>query len=160
MELINDYDCVIDYHPGKANVVADALSRKVITKMRALRVRPSIGENGAIIAELVVKPNWLEQIGQAQREDSYAMQVLEKVQRGVTGDFEVKENGSLYYRDRVYVPETREMRRVLLDEAHKGPFAMHPGSTKLYQDLKGSYWWPGMKKDISEYVLKCLTCQR
>ena len=61
---------------------------------------------------------------------------------------------------RIYVSNKEELRREILEEAHCAAYAMHPGSTKMYQDLKDNYWWKGMKKDIAEYVSKCLTCQQ
>jgi hypothetical protein len=160
MELINDYDCVIDYHPGKANVVADALSRKVVTTLRALRAQPSIGKDGALIAEFIVKPDWLTKVALMQREDPELVKTIEKVQKGETPDFEFQDGERLYYKGRLCVPNIGDIRKVLLDETHKGPFNMHPGSTKMYQDLKKEYWWPNMKKEVSDYVLKCLTCQQ
>ena len=59
----------------------------------------------------------------------------------------------------VCVPDSDELRKQIMNEAHTAPYAMHPGSTKLYQDLKSFYWWPAMKRDIVEYVARCLTCQ-
>ena len=53
-----------------------------------------------------------------------------------------------------------EFKKSIFEEAHKGSFAMHPGSTKMYQDLKTSYWWSGMKRDVSEFVTKCMVCQK
>ena len=53
-----------------------------------------------------------------------------------------------------------ELKKAILEEAHNGSFAMHPGSTKMYQDLKVSYWWSGMKRDVSEFVTKCMVCQK
>ena len=66
----------------------------------------------------------------------------------------------LYYKDRVCVPDDNDLRKSILEEAHSGSFAIHPGSTKMYQDLKMSFWWSEMKRDISEFVTKCLVCQR
>ena len=66
----------------------------------------------------------------------------------------------MYYRDRVCVPNDDELKKSILEEAHRGPFAMHPGSTKMYQDLNTSYWWSGMKRDVSEFVTKCMVCQK
>ena len=66
----------------------------------------------------------------------------------------------LYYKDRVCVPDDNDLRKTILEEAHSGSFAIHPGSTKMYQDLKMAFWWSGMKREISEFVTKCLVCQR
>ena len=66
----------------------------------------------------------------------------------------------LYYKDRVCVPDDNDLRKTILEEAHSGSFAIHPGSTKMYQYLKMSFWWSGMKRDISKFVTKCLVCQR
>ena len=66
----------------------------------------------------------------------------------------------MYYKDRVCVPNDCELKKSILDEAHNGSFSIHPGSTKMYQDLKRSFWWSGMKRDVSEFVTKCLVCQR
>ena len=69
MELIKDYDCVIDHHPGKANVVADALSRKSVQTLRALNAHLSLSDDGAIVAELVAKLDLLNQVLEAQKND-------------------------------------------------------------------------------------------
>ena len=61
----------------------------------------------------------------------------------------MNENGVLYYRDRVYVPNSYDFRKSILEEAHSGSFSIHLGSTKMYQDLKMSFWWSGMKRDVS-----------
>ena len=66
----------------------------------------------------------------------------------------------MHYRDRVCVPNDDELKKSILEEAHSGYFAMHPGSTKMYQDLRTSYWWSGMKRDVSEFVTKCMVCQK
>ena len=69
-------------------------------------------------------------------------------------------DGFGYYRDWVCVPNDDELKKSILEEAHWGSFAMHPGSTKMYQDLKTSYWWSGMKRDVLEFVTKCMVCQK
>ncbi|GJW26337.1 putative reverse transcriptase domain-containing protein [Tanacetum coccineum] len=93
IELFSDYECEIRYHPSKANVVADALSRKERLKPRR-------------------------------------------------------------------VPFAGGMRTVVMDEAHKSKYSVHPGADKMYYDLRDMYWWPGMKRDIATYVSKCLTCSK
>ena len=79
---------------------------------------------------------------------------------GKETEFTAKEDGFLYYRDQVCVPNDDELKKFILEEAHGGSFSMHPNSTKMYQDLKTSYWWSGMKRDVSEFVTKCMVCQK
>ena len=61
---------------------------------------------------------------------------------------------------RLCVPDVDELRKEIMEEAHFSAYSIHPGSTKMYHDLKDTYWWNGMKKDITEFVSKCLTCQQ
>ena len=75
-------------------------------------------------------------------------------------EFSVNVDGFLYYRDQVYVPNDSELKKSILEKAHSGSFVIHPSSTKMYQDLKTSYRWSGMKKDVSDFVTKCMVCQR
>ena len=63
--------------------------------------------------------------------------------------FTTKKDGFLNYRDRVCLPNDDELKKSTLEEAHNGSFSIHPSSTKMYQDLKTSYWWSGMKRDVS-----------
>ena len=72
----------------------------------------------------------------------------------------MKENGVLYYKDWVCLPDGNDLRKDILEEAHSKSFTIHPGSTKMYQDLKVSLWWSEMKREVSEFVTKCLVCQR
>ena len=58
------------------------------------------------------------------------------------------------------VLDSDELRKQIMNEAHTAPYVMHPGSTKLYQDLKSFYWWPVMKRDIVKYVARCLIFQQ
>ncbi|GJR19713.1 putative reverse transcriptase domain-containing protein [Tanacetum coccineum] len=73
---------------------------------------------------------------------------------------ERKEDGSLYFMDRIWVPLVGDVRMVILNEAHKSRYSVHPGADKMYHDLRDMYWWPGMKRDIAIYVSKCLTCAK
>ena len=160
MELIKDYDCVIDYHPGKANVVADVLSRKTVQMLRALNAYLSLSDDGTVVAELIARPNLLNQVLEAQKNDEKISAIIKQIGNGKETEFTVNENGVLYYKDRVCLPEDNDLRKAILEETHSGSFAIHPGSTKMYQDLKMSFWWSGMKRDVSEFVTKCLVCQR
>ena len=160
MELIKDYDCVIDYHPGKANVVADALSRKTVQTLRALNANLSLSDDGTVVAELVARPNLLNRVLEAQKKDEKIYAIIDQIRDGKETEFTLNENGVLCYKARVCVPDDDKLRKSILEEAHSGSFAIHPGSTKMYQDLKMSFWWSGMKRDVSEFVTKCLVCQR
>ncbi|GKC23923.1 putative nucleotidyltransferase, ribonuclease H [Tanacetum coccineum] len=73
---------------------------------------------------------------------------------------ERKEGESLYFMDRIWVPLVGDVRTIIMDEAHKTRYSKHPGSDKIYHDLRYMYWWPGMKRDIATYVNKCLTCSK
>ncbi|GJS29264.1 putative reverse transcriptase domain-containing protein [Tanacetum coccineum] len=80
------------------------------------------------------------------------------LQRGLDEMIELRSDGTLYYLDRIWVPLKGEVRTLIMDEVHKSKYSIHPGADKMYYDLRDRYWWPEMKKDIAEYVSKCLTC--
>ncbi|GKE57918.1 putative reverse transcriptase domain-containing protein [Tanacetum coccineum] len=73
---------------------------------------------------------------------------------------ERKKDESLYFMDRIWVPLVGGLRTVIMDEAHKSRYSIHPGVDKMYYDLRDMYWWPRMKRDIATYVSKCLTCAK
>ncbi|KAK8649482.1 hypothetical protein V6N13_130211 [Hibiscus sabdariffa] len=75
-------------------------------------------------------------------------------------EFSVKPDGLLYFKTRMCVPKDEVLRKEMLDVAHKSSFSIHPGMVKMYKDLKPLYWWPGMKTAITDYVSRCLTCQK
>ena len=159
-ELIKDYDCMIDYHPGKANVVVDALSRKLAQTLRALNAHFSLTDDGEIVAELIARLDLLNRVLETQKNDEKISTIVSYIGEGKGSEFSVKEDGSLYYKDRVCVTNDSELKKAILEKAHSGSFAMHPGSTKMYQDLKVSYWWFRMKRDVSEFGTKCFICSK
>ncbi|GJT45649.1 putative reverse transcriptase domain-containing protein [Tanacetum coccineum] len=79
---------------------------------------------------------------------------------GTDQQMEKREDGSLHYMDRIWVPLVGGVRTKIMDEAHKTRYFVHPGADKMYYDLRDMYWWPGMKKEIAIYVSKCLTCAK
>ncbi|KAI3795190.1 hypothetical protein L1987_37839 [Smallanthus sonchifolius] len=144
VELLNDYDCEIRYHPGKANVVADALSRKDHVRLHCAQIQTDIQTR----------------ILEAQHVSVTEGNMYEEMSCGVELLLESKPNGLLYYLNRIWVADRNDLRTFLMNEAHKTRYSIHPGADKMYQDLRQQYWWPGMKKDIALYVAKCLTCSK
>ncbi|GJR20873.1 putative nucleotidyltransferase, ribonuclease H [Tanacetum coccineum] len=144
IELFSDYNCEIRYHPGKANVVADALSRKERVKPKRVRAM-----------DMILQSSIKDRILAAHKEAVDAFAVLQK---GLDEMIEQRSDGTLYYLDRIWVPLKGEVRTLIMDEAYKSKYSVHPGADKIYYGLRDRYWWPGMKKDIVEYVSKCLTC--
>ena len=160
LELLKDYDCIIDYHPGKANVVADALSRKMISALTLKDYDWRLAPDGALLAQLNVIPDLRQMIVNAQKNDAKLQELAQLVSTGDKTDFNIDGRGGLLYKNKLCVLNDMELKKKRLYESHNTVLTMHPGSNKMYQDMKQSYWWQGMKKDISEYVAKCLTCQQ
>ncbi|GJS23952.1 putative reverse transcriptase domain-containing protein [Tanacetum coccineum] len=150
IELLSDYDCEIRYHPGKANVVADALSRKV--REKPLRVRSLVMSTYTDLSERILKAQ-LEAVKQENVKAENLGRLLKPI-------FKIHSDGIRYFENRVWLPLFGGLRDLIMHESHKSKYSIHPGSDKMYQDLKKLYWWPNMKADIATYVSKCLTCAK
>ena len=109
------------------------------------------------LAALQITSSIVERIKEGQQDDLELRKTIKKVEEGSVQDFTIKD-GILKFRNRLRVPNHPEMKKELLKESHDSVLTTHPGSTKMYQDLKSYYWWSGMKKDIADYVAWCLTC--
>jgi hypothetical protein len=171
LELIKDYDLEVHYHPGKANVVADALSRK--NHCNCITVKPmdyslcyeleklniEIVQQGQL-TNVIVESTIKDQIVSAQRKNSEIAHIKEKVRTGQQTDFSIDDADVLWFKNRLVVPKVPELRQLILDEAHSTRFSIHPGSNKIYQDLKQRFWWTKMKIEIAKYVARCDTCHR
>ena len=120
----------------------------------------SLTDDGTVVTELIARPSLLNRGLEAQKKDEKIAGIVSHIGNGKEIEFIVNEDGVLYYKYRVCVPDDNDLRKAILEGAHSGAFAIHPGSTKMYQDLKISFWWSGMKRDVSEFVTKCLVCQR
>jgi hypothetical protein len=103
----------------------------------------------------------LEQdIQKSQLEDAKIQEIKEQIQEDKAPEFNVDEQGTLWYKRRLCVPEVKEIRELILHKAHDSTYSIHPGSTKMYHDLKSRYWWYGMKRVVAKYVAICDNCQR
>ena len=168
LELIKDYDCTINYHPGKANVVADALSRKerlnMITiakelskELEKLEIEVcSPSEAQEKLYQITFQPELIEKIKRCQEGVMSQDKQLTRKEICTEKDSE----GVFRFSSRIWIPNVVELKNEVLREAHNSRFSVHPGSTKMYQDLKKNFWWPGMKNEIADWVSKCDTCQR
>ncbi|TYK26797.1 pol protein [Cucumis melo var. makuwa] len=125
---------------GKANVVADALNRK--------------------LAQLSVQPTLRQKIIVTQSNDPNLVEKRCLAEAGQAVEFSISFDSGLLFKRRLCVPANGAVKTELLTEAHSSPFSMHSGSTKMYQDLKRVYWWRDMKRKVAEFVGKCLVCQQ
>ncbi|GJU24518.1 putative reverse transcriptase domain-containing protein [Tanacetum coccineum] len=126
LDLLKDYDCEIRYHPSKANLIADALSRKERKRTKRIHsLRMIVTSNlfdriKAALVDALTEENWKN-----KRITSYILH------------FEYDSQG------RIYIPFRSHVNELLLEEAHKSKYSIHPGATKMYLDLKRNYWWSG-----------------
>jgi hypothetical protein len=171
LELIKDYDLEIHYHRGKENLVADALSQKehvhaaivaqlpdeIIEDFRRLNMGIVAHTEGVTIE---VEPTLEQEIRKGQDGDAKIQEIKDLITEGRGPEFTEDEQGTIWFKDRICVPEIDSLRETILTEAHDSDYSIHPGSTKMYQDLKQKYWWYGLKRDVAAHVAMCDVCQR
>jgi hypothetical protein len=162
LELIKDYELEIHYHPGKANVVADAFSRKASCHCLTMRTSDITlcqemenlnlgmiqqGTSNHLKLESVI----LQSIIDAQKSDEGMKHIREKIETGKAKCFRKDDQGVVWFKNRIVVPKNEEVRQQILDEAHLSRYSIHPGSTKMYHDLKQHYWW--IKRRLKSHAM-------
>ncbi|GJX08210.1 putative reverse transcriptase domain-containing protein [Tanacetum coccineum] len=158
LELLSDYDCEIRYHPGKANVVADALSRK--ERIKPLRVRALVMTIGLDLPKQIMNAQIEARKPENLKNEDVGGMLMENAKDSGklrTKYLEPRADGTLCFNGKSWLPCYGDLRTVIMHESHKSKYSIHPGSDKMYQDMKKLYWWPNMKANIATYVSKCLT---
>jgi hypothetical protein len=143
LELIKDYDLETHYHPGKANVVADALSHKapcIHLPADGIFGKESIVPVSPIMAQynVTLTPVLRGEIIAAQKIDMGVTHIKRRLTEGdpKVNCFRVDEEGTLWFKDRLVVPKNHGLRKKIFDKAHTSKYSINPGSTKIYYDLK------------------------
>jgi hypothetical protein len=156
LELIKNYDLRINYHPEKANVVADALSRRshvsqlVVVRMPFELCKEFDQLNLRIVAntastEIEVGSNLLQEIRKGQVEDEKIQEIRCNIKEEKSPGFSEDEEGVLWYKGRICVSNLKELKAKILREVHESAYSIHPGGNKIYHDLNATCWWYGMK---------------
>jgi hypothetical protein len=150
LELIKDYDLEIHYHPGKAILVADALSRKehvhaaIVTQLPDELVEDFRRLNLGIVAHtkgvtIEVEPTLEQEIRMGQIRHAKIQEIKDLINEGRGPEFTEDEQGTIWFKNRICVPDIDSLRETILKEAHDSDYSIHPSSTKMYQDLKQKY---------------------
>jgi hypothetical protein len=166
-----DYDLEIHYHPDKANLVAAALSRKEhVHSAFVVQLPDELAKdferlNLGIVTHtegvtIELEPTLEQEICKGQIGDAKIQEIKDLITEGRGPEFTEDEQGTIWFKNRICVPDIDSLRETILKEAHDSVYSIHPGSTKIYHDLKQKYWWYGLKRDVAAHVAKCDVCQR
>ncbi|XP_052486328.1 uncharacterized protein LOC128041062 [Gossypium raimondii] len=131
LELLKDYELVIDYHPGKENIVADALSRKSLFALCAMNAHLDLFEDSSVLIELKAKPLFLQQICVAPKIDSDMLAKRTQCDSNSNSEFRIDDNDYLRFRDLICVPRNPDLLQLILKEAHNN----HICSSRKYKDV-------------------------
>ena len=115
----------------------------------------NMSQEGSLMAQLRVKSGYREQLLEAQQLVDEVLKVRIKLESGGETLFQMGDDGIVMLGRHMYVPDNKGFKQKLLREAHESKFTVHPGSIKMYPDLKQYYWWPNMRKEVAGYVAKC-----
>ncbi|XP_070005367.1 uncharacterized protein [Nicotiana sylvestris] len=134
---------------------------KEVNYLANLGVRLLDSEDGGVVLHNRAESSLVAEVKEKQFSDPYLLQLKEGIHKHKTMVFEQGgDDGTLRYRGRLCVPDVNGLRERIISEAHNSRYSIHPGSTKMYHDLKEVYWWNDMKKNIADFVAKCPNCQQ
>jgi len=151
LKLLKDYDLHIQYHLGKANVIADALSWKtqhssnivMITQLSLWRELENLGiqlvphrQKNVQLSALTLQPSTVDEIQVNQESDPKLQRIKENLEKEKSPGFVVYEDGTLRFQNHLCVHKNEELRKQVLEEAHNTRYSVHPGGTKMYRDLR------------------------
>jgi hypothetical protein len=167
LELIKDYELEVHYHPRKANVIADMLSHKahyiylpavhLTGEESSTRVLPNLS-----LFNITLTPTLRTEIIAAQKDDEGMGHIKRRMREGdpKVACFREDAERTLWFKETLVVPRREALKKKILDEAHMSRYSIHPGSTKMYHDLRQQFWWTRMKHEAARYVSECDTCRK
>jgi hypothetical protein len=167
LELIKDYELEVHYHPGKANVMTDVLSHKA--HCNCLSAVPWTGEESSTqvlpnlsMFNITLTPTLKVEIIAAQKDDEGMGHIKRRMREGdlKVACFHGDAKRTLWFKERLVVPRRETLKKKILDEAHTSRYSIHPGSTKMYHDLRQQFWWTRMKHEAARYISECDTCRK
>jgi len=173
LELLKDYDFGLNYHPSKANVVADALSRKtlhmsammvkeleLLEQFRDLSLVYEMTSQSVKLGMLKIDSEFLNSTREAQKADVKLVDLMVRSNQTEDSDFKVDDQGVLRFRNMICIPDDAEMKTMILEESNRSNLSILLGATKMYHDLMKLFWWSGLKRDVAQFVYACLICQK
>jgi hypothetical protein len=167
LELIKDCELKVHYHLGKANVVVDALSHKahhnyllavcLTGEESSTHVLPDLS-----LFNIILMPTLRDEIMATQKNDEGLNHIKRRMQQGdlKVACFREDAEGTLWFKEGLVVPRKEALKKKILDEAHTSWYSIHPGSTKMYHNVRQQFWWTRMKREAALFVLECDTCQK
>ncbi|KAA0025180.1 retrotransposon protein, putative, Ty3-gypsy subclass [Cucumis melo var. makuwa] len=162
----------LKYIFDQVNIVACALSRKsrlpksalcgirvaLLKELRGSKAVVTTEDSGSLLAQFQVRSSLVTEIVRRRSENNNLQKKLGKSKKVLEVEFELRTDGAIVKQGRLCVPNISELKNTILEEVHISAYVMHPGSTKMYITLKKTYWLPGIKQEIAEYVDRCLIC--